>query len=396
MKGVLFGRGVGTMSHSQRSRLAIYKWKVASALALAVVGFIVAPVGASTAPTCTGGTNPYGDTPEVLAACGLTTYPLSSSGTLPDGGSSYTYEINGTSVTFNVPPAHFNPVSATEEQLKAYGIPARPSPSSGVAFAQWVLKYRHAHIQTPPPSLISAPLVNTPLITSNWSGYIATNSSSTYYDFVNTQFVQPSNTVSTCTGGTGISLGSIWAGLGGHNTNYLAQDGTYFGSSDSSVAANGQFWFEFYPSNPDIDSAGDQTSTLLPDVAAAGDVVEASVTYNSGTNYSLELYDTTNTDLYTLTANAPSGFTPDGSTAEFIIETPQLSSNGVVIGYANLPDFVSDNFDYASVGHLMSIAYLSTYTHQSVTMEPGSTPYATAGSLGTDSSFTDTYGGCSG
>jgi len=176
----------------------------------------------------------------------------------------------------------------------------------------------------------------------------------------------------------------------------LAQDGTYFGSSDSSVAANGQFWFEFYPSNPDIDSAGDQTSTLLPDVAAAGDVVEASVTYNSGTNYSLELYDTTNTDLYTLTANAPSGFTPDGSTAEFIIETPQLSSNGVVIGYANLPDFVSDNFDYASVGHLMSIAYLSTYTHQSVTMEPGSTPYATAGSLGTDSSFTDTYGGCSG
>jgi|GEM_PF-3589433 len=384
------------MSHSQRSRLANYQWKVASALALAVVGFIVAPVGASNASTCTGGTNPYGDTPTELAACGLITYPLSSSGTLSDGGSSYTYEINGASVTFYVPPAHFNPLSATEEQLKTYGISARPSPSRGVAFALWVLKYRHVHIQTPPPNLISAPILNTPLIEPNWSGYIATSSSSTYYNFVNTQYVQPSNTVSACSGGTGISLGSIWAGLGGHNTNYLAQDGTYFGSNDSGLAANGQFWFEFYPSNPDIDSAGNQSSYLLPDVAAAGDVVEASVTYNSGTSYSLELYDTTNTDLYSITANAPSGFTPDGSTAEFIIETPSLYSGTTFLGYSNLPYFVSDNFNYASVGHLTSIAYLSTYTHQSVTMEPGSTPYATGGSLGTHSAFTDTYVACSG
>ncbi len=111
------------------------------------------------------------------------------------------------------------------------------------------------------------------------------------------------------------------------------------------------FWFEFYPSNPDIDSAGDQSSYLLPDVAAAGDVVEASVNYISGSNYYLFLYDTTNSDLYTLTATAPSTFTPDGSSADFIVETPGLWSGSTFLGYTNLPDFVSDNFLYATVEH---------------------------------------------
>jgi len=261
-----------------------------------------------------------------------------------------------------------------------------------------VTKYENVDIQTPPPSLISAPIVSTPLISHNWSGYIATNSSSTYFNFANTEYVQPSNAISACTGGTGISVGSIWAGLGGDTpAKDLAQDGTYFGSNDSSLAADGQFWFEFAPDAVDIDSSGSQLSDLLPDVADPGDIVEASVSYNSGVNYSLDLYDVTNGDYYDLTANAPAHFTPDGSSAEFIIETPAIySTSGTFLGYSNLPDFDSDNFNYASVGHSTSIAYLSTYSHQSVTMEPGSTPYATGGSLGNDSVFTDTYHACSG
>jgi Peptidase A4 family len=360
---------------------------------LVAAALIVVPASATTQSACPKDTSPYDIPSSSLGACGYHVFPMTSEATLSDGGTSYVYDINGGTATFNVPPAKFNPVTATSDQLAEYGFPARPSATSTSAYSAWVSRYQGAQVQTPPSELISAPVVNTPLPSDNWSGYIATNASSTYYDFVDTQYVQPSNTESVCTGGTGVSLGSIWSGLGGLDDSDLVQDGTYFGSSDSSLAANGQFWFEFAPSGSDVDSSG---SVILTGTANPGDVVESSVVKNSGNSYSMQLYNTTSEELWDPTISAPAGFTFNGGSADFIIETPSLYSGATFLGYANLPDFDSDNFDYASVGHSSSIAYLSTYTHQSVTMIPGSMTYASAGSLGTDSSFTDTYGACSG
>jgi hypothetical protein len=43
------------------------------------------------------------------------------------GGTTYTYEINGVKDTYFIPPKNFNPLSATNDQLKEYGFPSRPT-----------------------------------------------------------------------------------------------------------------------------------------------------------------------------------------------------------------------------------------------------------------------------
>ncbi len=45
---------------------------------------------------------------------------------LPDGGKIYVYKVDGVTHQFPLPPEDFDPLSATDEQLKTYGIPPRP------------------------------------------------------------------------------------------------------------------------------------------------------------------------------------------------------------------------------------------------------------------------------
>ena len=45
---------------------------------------------------------------------------------LPDGGKKYVYVIDGAEHTFPVPPEGFSPLTASDEQLEAYGFPPRP------------------------------------------------------------------------------------------------------------------------------------------------------------------------------------------------------------------------------------------------------------------------------
>jgi hypothetical protein len=65
-----------------------------------------------------------------LDACGDTHYPLASITPLEGGGSSYNYEGEGIGVSYRIPPASFNPASASATELKEYGVPAAPATSS--------------------------------------------------------------------------------------------------------------------------------------------------------------------------------------------------------------------------------------------------------------------------
>ena len=57
---------------------------------------------------------------------------------LPDGGKKYVYVIDGAEHTFPVPPEGFSPLTASDEQLEAYGFPPRPGQDNTEDYNDWV------------------------------------------------------------------------------------------------------------------------------------------------------------------------------------------------------------------------------------------------------------------
>ena len=359
-------------------------------IALAATSMPSASSASATAATCSNLGNFYDLPTRQLVSCGFTLLPESSSTADPYGGKVYSYVLGGGTIEFHVPPGSFAADNAPLSQLKYYGLPPRPPASSAQSLTTWKSDFGKAQFQSPPQTLIVAPIVSNDT-SAHWSGFMATSSSSNYYTFVNTQYVQPSNTVSNCNnpGTNGISIGTVWTGLGGWNTGYIAQTGTDFGSN---IGGNGQFWFEFYPSVPDVNAGGQVT---LNQTASPGDIVEAGVTYNGGVNYSMYLYDITNNKIYSASMNAPTGFSPDGTTAEFIVERPTVEQ--YLLYYpANLPNFGRASFNYSSVGAGSNIQYLPHFSHVQMDMVLNSDLLATPtpGILGSSGNFPVNYIGC--
>ncbi len=68
----------------------------------------------STPPDCNSSFNVYDYTPDALAACGISTFPLTSLTPLSGGGDSYDYRLSdGSIVHFYMPPVGFDPLTAT-------------------------------------------------------------------------------------------------------------------------------------------------------------------------------------------------------------------------------------------------------------------------------------------
>ncbi|ACV58557.1 hypothetical protein [Alicyclobacillus acidocaldarius] len=106
----------------------------------------------------------------------------SSVQTLPDGGQEYIYYINGVKNVFPVPPKGFNPLTATDAQLREYGFPPRPSDPQNLQ--QWEQEMSHWKRTLPPKVVMTnishrlIPYTGTAenisesvFQTSNWSGY---------------------------------------------------------------------------------------------------------------------------------------------------------------------------------------------------------------------------------
>jgi hypothetical protein len=329
------------------------------ALVLAVIGafgaYVEAPsFAATTQPTsCNSGVRPYSEVIFEILNCGYSITQLESTQSTSDGGTSYTYPLSGGgTISFEVPPSTFDPMTASLSELSLYGIPARPSLADSGQFAAWSEDYANVNFTAPPSTLLNAPISNLSTTSLNWAGAIATSSSKSTYTMSNATFTQPSNAVSHCMVGGPVSLGSIWTGLGGESmTSTLAQDGTFFGSTNG---LNGEFWYEFVPGS----------TTLLPKYASPGDTVESSVTYDSGSLYSMNIFDMTSGVYYSMIVSEPAGFTPDGTIAEAIVERPLINNSY----FANLPFFGTVNFSDSEAQSGGVIHYLSYYPHQSQTM----------------------------
>jgi hypothetical protein len=263
-----------------------------------------------------------------------------------DGGAIYVYQVGAHRLTFPVPPAGFNPLTASPAQLAQYGLPAMPADPN--ARPGWNRLVGALRLVRPPDVVIREALPNTirrsnkpinPVPQSpsqfntddssyNWAGKVSYQSGQpTYYTGVQAGWTQPSISATACAGATHLT----WVGIGGYRQAGLLQDGT---------DQNNQPWFEYLgpPTNPGV---GEQifpnNLTITP-----GDSIFAGTAYTSG--YSGEgqawwLVEDQTTGQATLAGLDNASPFYDGSSAEFIDERTCSGTSSSSCVYTPLADY---------------------------------------------------------
>lgn len=180
---------------------------------------------------------------------------------------------------FAGPPAGFNALTATGEELAEYGLPQRPDKATQPEqFAAWTramsaLKYQATDVKAlathnEPNRPLNKPsagaaVSNVPTTTSsgNWSGVANTNKLTkwnklTSFDYIASSFVVPSAQppFNACANGiTGPFLVSIWNGIDGFDNGDVVQGGTQGYSNCTPADTSYIAWVEWYPSYPELE-----------------------------------------------------------------------------------------------------------------------------------------------
>jgi peptidase A4-like protein len=184
---------------------------------------------------------------------------------------------------------------------------------------------------------------------TNWSGYAAFASGTTFTD-VKGSWVAPSV---TCPSGKA-QYSSFWVGIDGYNSNSVEQTGT---DSDCSGKNRASYyaWYEMYP------AASVQISSLA---VHPGDTMSAEIS-RSGTTYTLTIRNATTGRSFT-TTKSQAGLA--NSSAEWVAEAPSLCRASCQI--QPLANFGTVNFSGSFAtgnGHTGSISD-SAWTNDSITM----------------------------
>lgn len=236
--------------------------------------------------------------------------------------------------TFPLPPAGFDPLGASDQDLKRYGFPRRPDllkePDAAV---RWVKAFRRYHefthvkpeFEEHPDRIHGVNQRSTKGSESelngtsaNWSGEVAFVGGGDKFEWIIGAWTVPH--VYATPGAAGTEYSSAWLGLDGDGSGDVMQAGTEMDSDGSCYA-----WWEWYPNYevriPNFPVAfGDSISLLL---CATG----PSSAWMSIGNMTSKLYTS-------FSFNAPAGTTLVGNCAEAILERPQV--NGVL---AQLPRY---------------------------------------------------------
>lgn len=215
---------------------------------------------------------------------------------------------------------------------------------------------RAGHIAMRPASLIANPgggspahLRFPPLVSTNWSGYLASGAANAFSS-VSAKWVEPTPTCATSTN----QYAAAWAGLDGYLNNTVEQIGSIVTCTGSTASYAG--FYELYPA----------AAATLPaaDVISGNDSMKASVTCSSGT-FTLKIRDMTVPWTYTHTATSS---TAQCSSAEVIVEDPYLNSN-----QAQFTKFGTITFTAASVNGSPLAA--ATPVKAILGTAPGGTPH---------------------
>jgi hypothetical protein len=258
--------------------------------------------------------------------------------------------------TFPAPPAGFNPLAASDADLRAYGFPPRPDPfrarrnytawSHLVAGAKIAivphlrtLAVRHRPMIPAAPAVAS--VVNHPAMaySTNWAGLALLGparsfGTSSFYAMWG-QFNVPigEQQFGVCTGGTEYS--ATWVGMDGSpgTSSDVVQAGT---ESDAYCAGGVTYpdyyaWYEWYPAyTQEIDN--------FP--VSPGQDISVEVTAGATTAAVFMTNQTTN-QFVAIGFDAPAGTSFIGNSAEWVVERPEV--NNVLGTLANyVTQFIAD------------------------------------------------------
>ena len=275
-----------------------------------------------------------------------------------------TLNLPGTT-TIAAPPAGFDALTASDEELAYHGFPPRPNQNTEPkAFATWAKAMQHSKVRVVPTlqqtSIFHGPakqakasavnptaveknlsLANQPSNTSysyNWSGYVDFSGATSYgaksYYFLVNDFTVPvaEQAFGACTNGW--DWGSAWNGIDGWGSPDVLQAGIEF---DAYCALGGAVrstyysaWYEWYPFS-EVRIGG------FP--IAPGDDIFVEVWNTSSTAGHAYLVNYNNNQSVNISFNAPSGTHLVGNSAEWVVERPSVGGS-----LTTLTNYIMDPF----------------------------------------------------
>jgi hypothetical protein len=265
---------------------------------------------------------------------------------------------------FDAPPAGFDPITASDQDLQYHGFPPRPNQNTEPkAYATWVTAMQHSKSRIMPTleqtAIFHGPVqqakssaVNSAAVAKNatlaslpsnaansynWSGYVdfsgATAYGSTSYYYLVNHFVVPvaQQAFGACTGGW--DWGSAWNGIDGWGSPDVLQAGIEFDAYCSGGFRSSYYsaWYEWYP-------YGEVRIGGFPIVP--GDDMFVEVWHTSPTQGYAYLVNY-NTNQYTgsIGFTAPAGTTLRGNSAEWVVERPSVGGS-----LTTLTNYIMDPF----------------------------------------------------
>ena len=270
------------------------------------------------APDCNAHTDPYSESVTDRQACGLRSFARENvervTTGLARGSTAYNYMVDGLPMSYFVPPASFDPATASADALRALGIPTEPPASNPDGQALWLAMVHNMKFVAPPTTIVSVPGVTVPgptanATSSNWSGIINTGGAGAYSE-ASATYYEPVLGSTSCSNNSAV----FWDGLGGNvGSSHLAQNGT---AVNVSGLGQHQGWTEVLPAQ--------QSVVAQPISASAGHSFLAETVHNSGNTFHFYFYNYYTAQALDLSVTAD-GY--DGSTAEYIAERPSYSGH---------------------------------------------------------------------
>lgn len=270
----------------------------------------------------------------------------------------YHYDDLDPGVREIVPPQGWRPTSASDEELRTYGFPPRPSdPAALQRWQQDMSKWRSAGAHEMCQTSSSSNLTNGNQETINVAGGMGVNGSATldtYWDV--TGIWNQTAFDAVC---PGASEYSTWVGLGGFNKHRLIQAGT--DAYSASINDIHMFW-EVLNTNHD---SGERAWT---EVIPPGDAIEGYAYHQSGWA-SMFVYDTSTGLSHSVGLNSWSGESIDnyydGTTVEYATESPRGGPGPLGYYWLRKPHLGNTYFAYAVANGSTPIANFPSWNlHQ--------------------------------
>ena len=264
--------------------------------------------------------------------------------------------------TIEAPPAGFDAINASDQDLQYYGFPPRPDQNATPkAYASWVKAIKasktrivpkleqteifHGPVKQAKTPANSTAVENALAATSaasntsysyNWSGYVdfsgATSYGSTSFYYLTNVFTVPvaEQAFGACTGGW--DYGSAWNGIDGWGSGDVLQAGIEFDAYCSGGYRSPYYsaWYEWFP-------YGEVRISGFPIVP--GDDIFVEVWHTSSTQGYAYLVNYNNNQSVTIGFTAPANTYLVGNSAEWVVERPSVNGS-----LATLTNYIMDPF----------------------------------------------------